>query len=130
MRLCTRDRPLMATGKHAQPVVVAMARALRACMWAMAKQVAGSPKAYRGRRVDAHVRGVHPLSAATPPRCGVTLGGVMRPQGTLVPRRRQAPDGCTEGGSQPTAISVINRRVFLAPALPIDETKGKSMRQT
>jgi len=37
VRLCTRDRPLMATGKPAQPVVVAIARALRACMWAMAK---------------------------------------------------------------------------------------------
>ena len=28
-----------------------------------------------------------------------------------------------EGGSQPTDISMINRRVLLAPALPID--KGK-----
>jgi transposase len=45
VRLCTRYRHLMATGKHAHPVVVAIARALRACMWAMAKQVAGAPKA-------------------------------------------------------------------------------------
>jgi hypothetical protein len=45
----------------------------------------------------------------------------MRPQGILVPRMRQAPDGCTSGGSQPTDISVINRRVLLAPALPIDQ---------
>ena len=51
-------------------------------------------------------------SAAPPPRCGVTLGSVTRPQGTLVPRRRQAPDGGTEGGSQPTESSVINRRVY------------------
>jgi hypothetical protein len=36
---------------------------------------------------------------------------------------RQAPDGGKEGGNQPTDISVINRRVFLAPALPIE--KGK-----
>ncbi len=34
---------------------------------------------------------------------------------------RQAPDGGKEGGSQPTDISVINRRVLLAPALPIDQ---------
>ena len=60
-------------------------------------------------------------SAETQPRCGVTLGSVKRPQGTLVPRWRQAPDGGKEGGSQPTDISVINRRVFLAPALPIDK---------
>jgi hypothetical protein len=29
----------------------------------------------------------------TPPRCGVTLDGVTRPAGILVPRVRQAPDG-------------------------------------
>ena len=40
---------------------------------------------------------------------------------------RQAPDGGKEGGSQPTDSSVINRRVFLAPALPVD--KGKNRRQ-
>jgi hypothetical protein len=54
---------------------------------------------------------------------GVILGGVIRPTGTLVPRVRQAPDGGKEGGNQPTDISRINRRVLLAPALPID--KGK-----
>jgi hypothetical protein len=37
---------------------------------------------------------------------------------------RQAPDGGTEGGSQPTDSSVINRRVLLAPALPIDKRKN------
>jgi hypothetical protein len=130
VRLGTRYRHLMATGKHAHQVVVAIARALRAFMWAIAKQVAGSPKASRGRRVDTQVRGFHPLSAETQPRCGVTLGGVMRPTGPLVPRLRQAPDGGKEGGSQPTESSVITRRVFLVPALPRDETKGKNMRQT
>jgi len=35
----------MATGKNAHQVVVAIAREFSACMWAMAKQVAGSPKA-------------------------------------------------------------------------------------
>src|SRR5262245_56848116 len=48
----------------------------------------------------------------------------MRPTGTLVPRMRQAPDGGKEGGSQPTDISVINRRVLLAPAHPIDKRKN------
>ena len=42
----------MATGQHAHQVVVAMARALRACRWAMAKQGAGAPQAERGRRLD------------------------------------------------------------------------------
>ena len=37
---------------------------------------------------------------------------------------RQAPDGGKEGGTQPTDSSVINRRVFLAPALPIDKRKN------
>ena len=41
------------------------------------------------------------LSAEAPPRCGGTLGGVRRPQGTLVPRMRQAPDGDT-GRWEPT----------------------------
>jgi transposase len=45
VRLCTRYRQLMATGKNANQVVVAIARALSAFMWAMAKQVAGAPKA-------------------------------------------------------------------------------------
>ena len=43
------------------------------------------------------------------PRCGVTLDGVKR-LNILAPRPRQAPDGYKEGGSQPTDISVINRR--------------------
>ena len=45
VRLCTRYRQLMATGKHAHQVVVAIARELSACMWAIAKQVAGAPNA-------------------------------------------------------------------------------------
>jgi hypothetical protein len=73
-------------------------------------------------------RGFPPLSDEVQPRCGVTLGGVKRPQGTLVPRWRQAPDGGKEGGSQPTASSVINRRVFLAPALPMHEGSTNSMK--
>jgi transposase len=45
VRLCKRYRQLMAKGKNANQVVVAIARELSAFMWAMAKQVAGSPKA-------------------------------------------------------------------------------------
>jgi transposase len=39
VRRCTRDRKLIARGKPANPVVVAMARALVGFLWAMAKQV-------------------------------------------------------------------------------------------
>jgi hypothetical protein len=111
VRLCKRYRQLMATGKHAKQVVVAIARECSAFLWAIAQQGAGSPKASRGRCVDTPVKGFQPLSEEAQPRCGVTRGGVMRPTGTLVPRLRQAPDGCQEGGTQPTDSSVINRRV-------------------
>ena len=36
-----------------------------------------------------------------------------------MPRARQAPDGGKEGGSQPTDTSRINRRLLLAPPLPM-----------
>jgi transposase len=42
VRLCTRDRHLMARGKHPNRVVVAIARDLSACMWAIAQQVPGT----------------------------------------------------------------------------------------
>jgi transposase len=45
VRLCTRYRQLMAQGTPAKQVVVAMARAWSAGMWAMAKQGAGAPQA-------------------------------------------------------------------------------------
>jgi transposase len=45
VRLCKRYRQLMAKGKHANQVVVAIARELRAFMWAIAKQVVVPPKA-------------------------------------------------------------------------------------
>jgi transposase len=45
VRLCKRYRQLMAKGKHANQVVVAIAREFSAFMWAIAQQVAGSPKA-------------------------------------------------------------------------------------
>src|SRR5215475_10653189 len=45
VRLCKRYRQLMAKGKHANQVVVAIARELSAFMWAIAKHVAVTPKA-------------------------------------------------------------------------------------
>jgi transposase len=43
VRLCTRFRRLLARGKHANQVVVAMARELAGFMWAIAKQVSVTP---------------------------------------------------------------------------------------
>ena len=43
VRLCKRYRQLMARGKHANQVVVAIARELVAFMWAIAKQVSVVP---------------------------------------------------------------------------------------
>jgi len=72
------------------------------------------------------------LSDEAQPRCGGTLDGVKRPAGILVPRVRQAPDGGKEGGSQPTESSRLNRRLFLAPALPMDDvtTRAAKMKTT
>jgi hypothetical protein len=49
VRLGTRDRRLLARGTHATQVVVAMARELVGCMWAMAKAVPVTPS---GRLTD------------------------------------------------------------------------------
>ena len=43
VRLCKRYRKLSARGKHANQVVVAIARELIAFMWAIAKEVPGTP---------------------------------------------------------------------------------------
>ena len=43
MRLCKRYRRLIARGKHANQVVVAIARELVAFMWAIAQQVTVTP---------------------------------------------------------------------------------------
>jgi hypothetical protein len=45
VRLCKRYRQLMATGKHAHQVVVAIARELVGFLWAIATQVPVPPKA-------------------------------------------------------------------------------------
>src|SRR5215470_7353989 len=45
VRLCKRYRHLMAKGKNANQVVVAIAREMAAFMWAIAKHIAATPKA-------------------------------------------------------------------------------------
>jgi transposase len=52
VRLCKRYRQWRAKGKNAQQVIVAMARACRAFIGAMAQQGVVPPQAYSWRRVD------------------------------------------------------------------------------
>jgi hypothetical protein len=52
------------------------------------------------------------LSEERQPRSGALLAGGTRRRDTRGPRKRQAPDGHKSGGTQPTEISVINRRDY------------------
>jgi hypothetical protein len=52
VRRCKRYRPLIARGKHAHRVVVAIARELRAFLWAIAHQVTVTPKLPRISQLD------------------------------------------------------------------------------
>jgi transposase len=51
VRLCKRFRRLMARGKHANQVVVAIARELAGLMWAIARAVTGAPSSQKLDRV-------------------------------------------------------------------------------
>jgi transposase len=82
VRLCTRYRRLLARGKHANQVVVAMARAFVGCMWAMAKQVPVTPSALKTEHGQScNPEGCQRAWEEAQPRCGVTLDGVKRPIG-------------------------------------------------
>jgi hypothetical protein len=114
VRLCQRSRQLSARGKTPHQVVVARARELSACMWAIAKPgtVTASrrrlygpcierPKEFPGNGLKSIGRAAAPVWCHPRRREEVNI---------LVPRPRQAPDGDQSGGRQPTEISVINRR--------------------
>jgi transposase len=102
VRRCPRDRRLVARGQHAHVVTVAMARELTGFMGAMATEVSGIASDQDGSgshapRRSAPLGKVDPrASAETPPRCGVTLGGVQR----LV----QATRASSEAGTRRTHV--------------------------
>ena len=79
VRLCKRYRHLVARGKQANIVTVAMARALAGFMWAIAQQV---PVAAYVSRADRYCplnsAGGRRASEEAQPRFGVTLGSVKR----------------------------------------------------
>jgi transposase len=52
VRLCQRYRQLIARGKHANVVTVAIARELAGCMWAIAKQVPVTPYGQDSSRLN------------------------------------------------------------------------------
>ena len=64
---------------HATVVTGAMARELASFMGAMAQPVPVTPSGPRPYRDDPpHAEGFRRASEQTPPRCGVTRGGVQR----------------------------------------------------
>jgi hypothetical protein len=112
VRLCTRVRRLLARGKHAHQVVVAIARELVGFLWALAQQVPVTPSGHQTDRSRINTAaGLPRLSEQAQPRYDATLDGVKRLKETLVPRARPAPDGGQSGGSQPTPTSRSTRRM-------------------
>ena len=114
VRLCGRYRRLLARGKHPNTVAAAIARELAAFMWALPK-----PSRYRRSRERVELSVTRPEPATTPilggrrrAGDGATLVSVTRLRQTLVSRPRQAPDEHKQGGTQPTSISMINRRGY------------------
>ena len=126
-RLGNRSRRLLARGHHAPQVIVAIARARAGFLWARAPEVHVTPSSPSTAGAGTHhCTGFHQAWPEAQPRCGGILDSVQRPTGIVGPRARPAPDGRTEGGSQPTESSRSNRRLFLAPSLPRDNVTTRT----
>jgi transposase len=113
VRLCTRDRRLMARGKHANQVVVAIARELVGFLWAIAKQAPLTSSGHKTHHHDTHHSGEFPMclgSDAAPvwcnPRQREETGRHPRAESEAGTRRTQVQ------WNEPTASSRINRRLF------------------
>jgi len=102
VRLCKRSRKLLTRGKHANQVVVAIARELVGFIWAITKEMPATPYVHKTDGDGSNkVANVQRASEETPPRWGATPVGVTRPAGILGPRVGPAPDGRTSGGTNP-----------------------------
>jgi transposase IS116/IS110/IS902 family protein len=131
VRLWQRSRRLVSRGTHANVVTVASARERAGGLWALAQQ---GPRPAEGPRTHRHCPR---HSAGLPTGSGRDAAPVCwhprrREEAWIrirVPRERQAPDGRKEGGSQPTKSSRINRRLLLAPTLPMHRGE-KNIMQT
>jgi hypothetical protein len=112
VRLCQRDRQLSARGKHANVVTVATARELAGCMWAIAQQVPVTPSGQQSSRLnDALPRLTNVQRTRRSPGVVSPSAALRGEERILEPRPRQAPDGGTSGGHQPTESSRINPRI-------------------
>src|SRR5262249_45837915 len=121
----------MAKGQQAPQVGVAIARAWRAFLGALATQGPGPPAGEKWLCVLPPKLERFPLPLAeAPPRCGGTLGGVTRPKSTLAPRMRQAPDGGKSGGNQPPGSQRDHPSSLRVPTLPMDTWLKEKRRQT
>jgi transposase len=102
VRRCKRSRRLVSRGQHATGVTGAMARALAGCLGAMAREVSITPSAQQSERIPPRTQQVYPrASAETPPRWGVTLGGVKR-LGQDTRASSEAGTRRTQGRGEPT----------------------------
>ena len=123
VRLCKRYQRLVAKGKHAKVVTVAIARDRVGFVGAIAKEgpvtLSSPADHFRDhclvRNQLRRLANVHEKRRS--PGVVSPSAAFGDPTGILVPRWRQAPDGCKEGGTQPTESSRINRRLFLDPPL-------------
>src|SRR5438132_391939 len=87
----------MARGNQAQHVVVAMAREVGGCLWALAHAGPVTPSGQQTAHASTrNAAGCSWASAETPPRCGVTLDGVKRPLGP--------PRAAREAGTRRTPV--------------------------
>ena len=119
-RRCQRSRQLSAHGKHATGVTVAIARALAGCMWARAQQVPVTLSDQDSVRRHDALRRMADVHRTRRSPGGVEPSAALRgEERTREPRARQAPDGGQDGGRQPPERRRSNRRLFLAPSLPM-----------
>ena len=101
VRLCKHYRPLLARGKNANQVVGAIARELRAFLWAIAQEVPLTPETETVERPQSIARGSDRASEEPRPRCGAALDGVKRLQQPLVPQRGRHPTDARKVGAHP-----------------------------
>ena len=114
VRLCKRYRQLTARGKHVNQVVVAIAREMAAFAWAIARLVPRgllTGAARRGRRSAEPLIPTSSHRRRRGPGIGAIFDRVMRLRPSPLERSRRR-DGHLYGGTQPTDISMINRRCY------------------
>src|SRR2546428_2698596 len=100
VRLCKRSQRLVAKGKHAKVVTVVIARDLVGFVWAMAKEVPVTLSSPTDHVRDHSLvrnqlrRFANGHEKRRSPGVVYPSAAFGDPTGILVPRLRQAPDGC------------------------------------